>query len=91
LAGFILRMSNDLHKTHWQSLEEEYPNLEIYFEYGWYELMLVYKNAIYLSLSIAIKRIIREGLFDKINMKSNFFVVIQEHDCGARLIMKKRA
>ena len=55
LPGFNLSISNDLYKLHWESLQDEYPNLEIYFAKGWNELMTVYKNVIYLSLSKAFK------------------------------------
>ncbi|WBU87910.1 hypothetical protein [Cellulophaga omnivescoria] len=86
--GLTLSITNDLHNIHWQKLEDEYPNLEIYFEKGWNELMEVYKNAIYLCLSKAFKKIIYKGTLDKINMNSDFYIFIQEHDCGARLIAK---
>ncbi len=70
-------------------LEQEYPDLEIYFEKGWNELMEVYQNAIYFSVSKAFEKIIFDGILDKINMNSDFYIFIQKHDCGARLIAKK--
>ncbi len=91
LPAFSLSISNDLYKTHWESLENSYPNLEIYFEKGWNELMSVYKNALYLSLTKALKLLTRNGSLNTLKMNNNFCVLIQEHECNARLIMKKRA
>ncbi len=91
LPAFNLSITNDLYKTHWESLEDNYPNLEIYFEKGWNELMDIYKNAIYISSTKAINLLVNKSLLNRLKMKNNFSVLIQEHDCNARLLMKKRA
>lgn len=86
--GFTLSVTNHLHKTNWKSLECDYPGVEIYFENGWNDLMNVYKNAVYLTLSKAFEKVVLNGGLKRMKMNDKFYILIQEHDCSARLIAK---
>lgn len=89
MPALTLSVTNDLFKINSQSLEAEYPDLEIYFERGWHELMQVYKNAIYLILSKAFASKELNEKMNSIDTNDPFYILIQEHDCSAQLIAKK--
>lgn len=80
--GITLDFFNPLEKLDYSNLPKKYEDEDIIDIKGFYELIEIYKIKGYLAIHEVLMQMDLEDIFEKLNYKNNFMIIIDEHDSG---------